>query len=420
MKYWKFLRSKHHFILVGISVLIIATLLSIKVGIHCLNADEAAFGYNAYSIGETLRDEHGVFLPVRLESFSDNKLPLLAYIMVPFVKILGLSIWSIRLTTIILGSLFPLLFYLLSYELFQKKNFAVVSALISSVSPWLIIFSRYAFEGVLATVLIITSIITLLKFSKNQKMHFLIFSVSFSFLSLFSYHLSKSIVLLIAIWTIIIIFNSTKTRKLIAYFFVIVPLLLFLLTEIQFPASRVSNLLFYKTPGFVMSITELNNEHPSRLLHNKAIESIKVLSQSYLKHFSPEFLVTEGDNDNRFGMKGIEPISAIEYLFIGVGLYFLFKNKSKYRYPILSFLLIAPLSSSIAWQEASLKRSFFMIVPILIIGSYGLLNFCLSFDKKIRFLILSIVFITFAIMKIVSLDFYFNHYPKKAIAQYSM
>jgi len=201
---------------------------------------------------------------------------------------------------------------------------------------------------------------------------------------------------------------------------VIIPLLLFLLTEAHYPASRVSNLLFYKTPGFVMSITELNNEHPSRLLHNKAIESIKTLSQSYLKHFSTEFLVTEGDNDNRFGMKGIEPISTIEYLFIGVGLYFLFKNKSKYRYPILSFLLIAPLSSSIAWQEASLKRSFFMIVPILIIGSYGLLNFSLSLDKKIRFLILGIAFIIFAIMKIVSLDFYFNHYPKKAIAQYSM
>ena len=42
----------------------------------CINADEAAYGYNAYSILTTLRDEHGHFLPLRLASFDDFKLAM--------------------------------------------------------------------------------------------------------------------------------------------------------------------------------------------------------------------------------------------------------------------------------------------------------------------------------------------------------
>jgi len=53
----------------------------------CLNADEAANGYDAYSILKTGKDQYGNFLPLRFESFGDYKLPLLTYIAIPFIKI---------------------------------------------------------------------------------------------------------------------------------------------------------------------------------------------------------------------------------------------------------------------------------------------------------------------------------------------
>ena len=49
----------------------------------CINADEAAFGYNAYSILKTGKDEYGKFLPLRFESFKDYKLPLYTYLSIP-------------------------------------------------------------------------------------------------------------------------------------------------------------------------------------------------------------------------------------------------------------------------------------------------------------------------------------------------
>ncbi|NCO89143.1 hypothetical protein GW881_04480, partial [Candidatus Roizmanbacteria bacterium] len=62
----------------------------------CLNADEVAFGYNAYSIAQTGKDEFGKFLPLRFESFKDFKLPVFVYFSVPFVKLLGLNELSTR------------------------------------------------------------------------------------------------------------------------------------------------------------------------------------------------------------------------------------------------------------------------------------------------------------------------------------
>jgi len=69
---------------------------------QCLNADEAAFGYNAFSVLKTGRDEYGTLLPTRFKSFGENKLPLLIYWTVPFVGLMGLSETSTRMLSILI------------------------------------------------------------------------------------------------------------------------------------------------------------------------------------------------------------------------------------------------------------------------------------------------------------------------------
>ena len=52
--------------------------------------DEASLGFNAYSISQTLRDEHGTFLPVsNFVAFGDFKAPGYIYLDALVVKILG-------------------------------------------------------------------------------------------------------------------------------------------------------------------------------------------------------------------------------------------------------------------------------------------------------------------------------------------
>ena len=84
----------------------------------CINADEAAFSYNAYSILKTGRDEYGKFLPLRFKSFEDYKLPVYTYFSVPFIAIFGLNDFSTRALNIVIGVAFVPLMYFLLKELF--------------------------------------------------------------------------------------------------------------------------------------------------------------------------------------------------------------------------------------------------------------------------------------------------------------
>src|SRR3972149_9124231 len=78
-----------------------------------LNADEAAIGYNAYSLIQTGRDEHGNPWPIHFQSFNDYKPGLYFYLVLPFVKFMGLNEWSVRLPNALLGIASVYLLYLL-------------------------------------------------------------------------------------------------------------------------------------------------------------------------------------------------------------------------------------------------------------------------------------------------------------------
>src|SRR5687768_14571753 len=96
-------------ILLGLFVLIAVIFHVNKAYLPCLNADEAAFGYNAFTISETGRDEYGNLLPTRLKSFGDNKLPLMTYLTVPFVKIFGSNDFTTRAVAGLFGIISPIL-----------------------------------------------------------------------------------------------------------------------------------------------------------------------------------------------------------------------------------------------------------------------------------------------------------------------
>ena len=83
-----------------------------------LNADEAALGYNAYSLLLTGRDEHGHVWPVNLESFGDFKPGFYAYLLIPFIKFLGLTELAVRLPSALIGVLAVVFIYLLAKEIF--------------------------------------------------------------------------------------------------------------------------------------------------------------------------------------------------------------------------------------------------------------------------------------------------------------
>ena len=58
--------------------------------------DEADFGYNAYSLIKTAKDEFGQSWPIIFRSFGDGKMPVYFYLTLPSVLIFGLTEFAVR------------------------------------------------------------------------------------------------------------------------------------------------------------------------------------------------------------------------------------------------------------------------------------------------------------------------------------
>ena len=79
--------------------------------------DEAAFGYNAYSLLKTGKDEFGKAWPIIFRSFGEGKLPVYVYLTVPSVAIFGLNEFAVRLPSALFGVLTVFMLYLLGLEI---------------------------------------------------------------------------------------------------------------------------------------------------------------------------------------------------------------------------------------------------------------------------------------------------------------
>ena len=374
-----------------------------------LNADEATNAYDAYSILKTGKDQYGNFMPLRFKSFGDYKLPLLTYLAIPFIKMFGLTETGIRMVNFPFVFFFPIIIYFLTQELFNKKNVSLLAAFLSAFAPGLQLFGRQAHEGFLTAFFLTLSFYLFLKLLKKQNVLNFSFFVFTFLMALFGYHSTRLWVGFYFFLFLFFIFKK-KLSKLTVLIFIVV-ILLFGISDLIYKPTRIQNLLFYNNIGFSLKINELRGEGGSRLVYNKLTVGLKDLINEYSKYFSPQFLVINGDGNSRFGYPGISPITALEYIFIFIGLYYLFKNKEKWRYLVLLMLLFSPISAALSWAGESITRSIFIFIPILIISAYGIINF-LNKKNVIFYLLLSIFYL---LSLFYSWDFYLNHYPKRAV-----
>ncbi len=422
MKYLlNFLTNKTIIILVFF--LLIASALHVyNYEFPCMNSDEASFAYNAYSILQTGKDEYGITMPLRFKAFGENKLPVTIYSIVPSLALFGLNDVSSRLPFILLGIFSPILYYVLTKELFGNKKIALLAAFLSCLSPWIQILSRHIHEAIIIMHLGALSLMMLSKLMKKYEVRWVIWLAVLNGIALFTYHIAKVFMVFFFVWLMYITYISNNrsmkqwSRTILIF---AIPVLLFFFTEFQTPSNRVNNLLFINNQGFTLSIDEQMREHPARIIHNKLNQGVQVLTKQYISYFSPEFLVVHGDANKRFGYPGISPITIVEYIFLIIGIYFLFHKKEPTRWLLLSTLFFAPLSASLTWQEYSLTRSFFMIVPILLIAAYGVYNVLISIkNKKTIYAAVFLISGAFLYYTFFSWDFYFHHYPQKTEAIY--
>jgi len=102
---------------------------------NAFSPDELAQGYTAFSIIQTGKDEWGNTNLFNLQSFGDYKPPIQTLLIIPSIKLFGLTPFAVRLPNAIFAIFTILLTYLIAENLFKNPKISLLSALFISLSP---------------------------------------------------------------------------------------------------------------------------------------------------------------------------------------------------------------------------------------------------------------------------------------------
>ena len=391
-----------------------------------LNPDEAALGYNAYSLIKTGKDEHGISWPLHFKSFGDFKPGGYVYLAIPFVKFFGLTPLATRMPNLILSLLTILFLYKLILLLSKSNGLALLSAAVLSLSPWHIHFSRGAWESSAALSFVVIGTYFFFKSIEEKFLLNFSFFVVLYVLSLYIYHSSRLVAPLLAL-TLVILYFKNLIQK-IPKIFIPIALGVVLALPVAFSflnnggTARIGGVGLTADQGPLWRANELINHHGNtklinRITHNKRILYLISWGQKYTSHFDLNFLSINGDEVPRSKVPEMGQIHLIELPFLILGLIFLFKSKIynlRSKIFIIAFLLIAPIASSLTFQAPSALRSLFMVIPFSILIALGIFSFFNLLAKSKLKKIISIIFIIiYSYFIAYYLDSYFIHYSKR-------
>lgn len=212
----------------------LSRLLFIRTMPAGLNQDEASIGYESFAILSQGVDRNGVSIPVHLIAWGSGQNALYAYLAMPFIKILGLNEFSLRLPMALIGCLAVAAFYYL-LKMMTGKRETLIGTLVFALAPWHIMKSRWALESNLFPDLVLFFVTLFLIGMKKKDKKYYYFSFLILSLSTYSYGTSYFFVP-IFLGTLLVYLIAKKqinwkdlVGPSIMLFLVVVPMLLFVM-----------------------------------------------------------------------------------------------------------------------------------------------------------------------------------------------
>lgn len=386
-----------------------------------LNWDEAAFGYNAYSILKTGKDEFGKTLPLYFRSLDDYKLPVYTYLTVLSVAVFGLTDFAVRFPSALIGVGTVGLIGMMAWFLTKNRWIAILSAFFMAILPWHIQFSRMAAEANVGLFFLVAGVTAFL-YGIGKHYRFLFVSVFMFLLATYSYLSFRVLAPLIGV-TLLIIYRKecfTLPKKILIGLSVGVLLVfVILLTDMRmhqghirfsgtsvFGTQQAIDIFQHKEREMFYDAT-LKINLTRRLFHdNTFFTSADILVRGYLTHFSPTFLFFDYEEKQHH-----TPFVGLCYLimfpFIISGFYYVLRyQERKTSAVILSWLFLAPIPASITWDIPHAIRVYGMVIPLIILTSLGVYY---SFDFIKQRKIIRIVFIIVMCVSICISSYYYFH-----------
>lgn len=406
--------------------------------------EEVALGYDSYSLLETGKDHHRNVWPIAaIESFGDYKASFYFYATIPFIKIFGLNVFSVRLAsalsglTIVFGTAFlaiNLIELVTSQKtpIKEKKLLFLTALFLASISPWAINFSRAAWESNLATALLVWAVNLFIFYQKNTKrIYFLPLSALFFILSSYTYHANKLISPLIAaLLFAFYLIDKFKNKQKIKRFELINLLATFLIAALMFlpllmtSSTPVGQQRFKETSIFSdLKVINYSNQKKAeygnalwaRIIYHRYLLFTKEILINVSDHFSFKYLFLRGDGNLRHNSQITGQLYHLDFIFLIIAIFYLIKKRKLYASFIFLYILIATLPSALTFDAPHALRTLSampMLLVLIVIGVWQTAIYFQKFNKQSIFLILLLIYYLAELT--VFWQYYLNEYPRQS------
>ena len=369
-------------------------------------ADEASIGHNAYTLFSLGQDEYGNRFPLLFESFGGTffRPGVSIYIVTLFIKIFGLSEFSVRLASATIGTLTIILIFLLVKTLYQKDMIALFSAFSLAISPWHIHFSRIGQEFVYL-VFFLTLGVYLFVASIKKRNTMLLLSSFFVFgLSLYTYVPAYFLLPLFLLALCMIYKDSLITNKRAMFFGILI-----------FSALLLPLLLGILSGKTMSRFTQLRPTYETK----SHAEILTAMLRSYRDHFMPEFLFEKGDIGyrshfiTRFSVGGMGQLYWFQLPLLLVGFLSARKNK-KALLILMLWLALYPLGSALVpFADGGgpfAMHSIIGVIPFQILSALGVYTLIAYFNQFQSYIMKIGSIMILSIIVLLSFNSYLNNY----------
>lgn len=393
--------------------------------------DEATIGWNAYSLLQTGHDEYGYHFPILLRAYDDYRPALYVYLVIPFVKLFGLTVFAVRLPSVIMSVLTVVMtFFLVRSLLFvykKRDSLALCTMGLLAISPWHIYLSRLGHEVNLGLTLVVLGSLVFFLFIEHKKAWLFSSSCIIFALSFYSYQSEKVFVPLFIFLLLCVFYKQVlKVKKHLIIGVILATAISLPMVIVSFSSTGMLRFqgtsVFSNNPAYSISAKQLliaKEKHDllGEILNNRRITTIKIFASNYFSHFSPWWIFgNSGDESFKAPHTGLLYVWELPFFYLGI--VFLLFNKEvtkSVKGVVIGWVFIDFLAPGVTTQAPHAMRAFTLLPIPSLLSSLGIIAIISTLARYVSktVAIAILFFLVFIAMQSVSAFFmnYFETFP---------
>lgn len=314
--------------------------------------DESSIAYNAYTVSQTGRDEHGELLPLFFRAFGDHKNPTYIYLLALIFRIFGPGILIARFFSALLGIAAAAALGAVAVRISGRRVVGGLVVMQALLTPWLFENSRLVFEVALYPLALALFLLTLARAAPKPSWSWFdstLIALTLALLT-YSYTIGRLLAPLLAIGLAIFL-DRVRWRGVLQtwaiYLLALIPLLIFKRRHPGVLSGRFTALT-YLTPN------------------TSASEAASQFVMHYLRNFSLWRMLATGEINLRDHVPGMGSLLLPTMILATAGLWLIARDRGNawWRFMIYG-LLVAAVPASLTVTEFPTLR--LIAVPVFLL-----------------------------------------------------